>query len=285
MKPTYRIKDWDAHFENNRTRELRELRFVILPNKQDGDGYTELLDHPNGAAHFGAWCSLVQVASKCDPRGSLLRDAAKPHDSVSLARLTRLPKTTFDEALPRLVSIGWIEISSTEAQVIEKDSETSQAVVTKPQVGAEECGAYRKGIELERKELNRKEEKKEMARAEKPRSPSKPKLCDEDYLNDLQGRMAYQKLDVHLVHSKMLAWCENKGKQPTRGRLISWLNNEDQPMERSGGKNQSRPESSSERNARNLRDNCNYIRGLSNVDSQADREDPVGLLAAGPGNN
>jgi hypothetical protein len=34
----------------------------------DGDGYTELVDHDDGAAHLGAWCAIVQIASKCDPR-------------------------------------------------------------------------------------------------------------------------------------------------------------------------------------------------------------------------
>lgn len=105
----YKIRDWLKHFENNRTRELKELRFVILPNKHDGDGYTELLDHPNGAAHYGAWCAIVQVASKCEPRGTLLRDGARPHDSASLSRLTRIPKIVFDEALSRLLLIGWLD--------------------------------------------------------------------------------------------------------------------------------------------------------------------------------
>lgn len=109
MRQTYRIRDWDKNFENNRTRELKRLTFVCVPNKHDGDGYTELLDHPNGAAHLGAWLALVQVASKCDERGTLLRGAQKPHDMSSLARITRIPKEVFVEAMPRLIEIGWIE--------------------------------------------------------------------------------------------------------------------------------------------------------------------------------
>jgi hypothetical protein len=66
-----RIVDWELHFENNRTKELKRLTWVPFPNRHDGDGYTELLDHPDGAAHYGAWCAMVQVASKCDPRGTL----------------------------------------------------------------------------------------------------------------------------------------------------------------------------------------------------------------------
>ena len=102
------IVDWNVHYENNRTRELKHLAWVPMPNRHDGDGYTELVDHPNGAAHFGAWCALVEVASRCDERGTLLRRGAEPHDEASLARMTRLPESLWREVLPRLVSIGWI---------------------------------------------------------------------------------------------------------------------------------------------------------------------------------
>ena len=82
----YRIVDWAHHFENNRTKELKVLTWMRFPTKQDGDGYTDLLDHKDGAAHFGAWCALLQVAAKCGTRGTLLRDSGRPHDSISLAR-------------------------------------------------------------------------------------------------------------------------------------------------------------------------------------------------------
>lgn len=70
----------------------------------------------------------------------------------------------------------------------------------------------------------------EGAHAEKPRSRNTIKLCDEDYLNELQNKEAYKRLDVRHVYSKLAVWCENKGKQATRGRLIAWLNSEDKPV-------------------------------------------------------
>lgn len=103
------ITDWDKHYENNRTRDLKQMTWVPMPVKHDGDGYTELLDHPNGAAHFGAWCALVQVAARCGTRGTLLRGGGMAHDPGSLARMTRIPEKVWLEVLPRLVSIGWIE--------------------------------------------------------------------------------------------------------------------------------------------------------------------------------
>lgn len=62
------------------------------------------------------------------------------------------------------------------------------------------------------------------------RAPRAPQTCDDDWLKELQAKPAYQALNVALCYSKMVAWCEVKGKQPTRPRFINWLNREDVPM-------------------------------------------------------
>jgi len=136
----YRVRDWDDHFENNRTRELKRLAWVPMPVKHDGDGYTQLVDHRQGAAHFGAWCAIVEVAAKCDPRGTLLRDGGRPHDAASLARVTRLDRKTFDAVLPRLVSIGWLETY----EISQEDAGISQVPAQK---GREQKGREQKGRE------------------------------------------------------------------------------------------------------------------------------------------
>ena len=84
-----RINNWDEYFENNRSRGMRATTWVPIPNRLDGDGYSELLDHPEGAAHYGAWVAMVLMASKCHPRGTLVRDGGRPHDVRSLARISR----------------------------------------------------------------------------------------------------------------------------------------------------------------------------------------------------
>lgn len=130
----YRIRDWNKHFENNRTRDLVHMQWVPIPNKQDGDGYTALLlDHENGPAHFGAWCAIVQVASKCEPRGTLMRETGKPHDARSIARITRLPVAVVAEALERLIGdeIGWMELVA-----ISGVTETPQEGAATPQESA-----------------------------------------------------------------------------------------------------------------------------------------------------
>lgn len=119
MTVAYRIKDWNVHFENNRTRELKRLEWVPIPTKHDSDGFTQLMSHPNGTAHYGAWVLIVEVAAKCKVRGTLSRygagfshDAAggvKAYDSESLSRVCRGSAEVFAEVLPRLLEIGWLE--------------------------------------------------------------------------------------------------------------------------------------------------------------------------------
>lgn len=145
-----RIVDWDEHFENNRSRDLKRTEWVPVPNKHDGDGYTTLVDHPDGAAHYGAWLAILQVASRCDIRGTLLRSNRKPHTAASIARLTRLPAAIIEEAMKRLISdeIGWIELV---------DLETLTPI---PQVGAGETAGGCGRAPMEEKRTEGTEEKK-----------------------------------------------------------------------------------------------------------------------------
>lgn len=112
----YRIKDWAKLFENNRTRELKKLDWVPTPNKHDGDGYTMLLSMKNGEAMFGAWNAVLQVASRCEIRGTLLRNGRTPHNASSLSRITRFSESTIQSMLEACASkdIGWIEIEEDE---------------------------------------------------------------------------------------------------------------------------------------------------------------------------
>ena len=107
--PLLRVVDWNSHYENNRTRALKRMEWVPVPNGHDGDGYTELVEDSDGAAHLGCWLAILQVASKCNPRGVLMREGGTPHIAASLARITRLSAVAFDAAIPRLIAIGWLE--------------------------------------------------------------------------------------------------------------------------------------------------------------------------------
>lgn len=130
---TLRVASWSEHFENNRTRELKVMTWVPVPTKQDGDGYTQVMDHPHGAAHFGTWIAILQVAAKCDERGTLVRDGRNgvrvAHDATSLSRLTRIPRKTIADAIARLLEIGWLEEDA-------EDVELNPMESTSPHEGA-----------------------------------------------------------------------------------------------------------------------------------------------------
>lgn len=119
MADILRIVDWEENFENSRTRRIENLRWVPIPNKHDSDGYTTILDHPDGPAHYACWVVITQVASKCHPRGTLLRAPQQGHDSASLARVTRIPQELFESAIPRLLAVGWLERISSDGTALE----------------------------------------------------------------------------------------------------------------------------------------------------------------------
>jgi len=109
MADVWRIANWERIYENNRSREIRNPQWVPIPNRHDGAAYAELLDHEHGENHLAAWYACVQVASRCDPRGTLVRGSRRPHTARSLGLVTRISEQTFAEALPRFEALGWIE--------------------------------------------------------------------------------------------------------------------------------------------------------------------------------
>jgi hypothetical protein len=132
-----RIKDWTVRYEVNRTRELKRMDWVPMPNSMDGDGYTELMNHKHGAAHLGAWLAIVQIASKCEPRGCLIRRCGAPHDNESLSRISRISAKVFAEAIPRLLKIKWLEeIEIKPIQSVKPYADSKRVTPEIPQEGA-----------------------------------------------------------------------------------------------------------------------------------------------------
>ena len=151
---TYRIKKWDILYENNRTRTLKNMQWVPIPNQFDGDGYTQLMDEPDGMALYGSWVLLLAVASKCHPRGTLVRSNGKPHTVDSLARLTRGNSECFSRAIQLFIKIGWIEEISEETAKPQEG-----AVITQEGAGSAQCGADITALNgMERMEGNGKKE-------------------------------------------------------------------------------------------------------------------------------
>lgn len=57
-----------------------------------------------------------------------------------------------------------------------------------------------------------------------------PAMGHEEWLAHLQAMDAYRHLNVRVLYSRMVAWCEAKRKEPSRLRFVNWLNREDPPM-------------------------------------------------------
>lgn len=107
---------------------MDEMRWVPIPNKHDGDGYIEMVDGPDGAAILGCWLGIIQVASKCHPRGTLVKEGGIPHTAESISKKIRLPSAMIQKALDRACSklVNWLEVVS-EVAVSDTDTQACQA--------------------------------------------------------------------------------------------------------------------------------------------------------------
>jgi hypothetical protein len=109
--PLLRVRDWNQRHENNRSREMKRTDWFPALNDLSADSYVELVGHPEGAAHLGAWHAVLMAASRAKPRrGLLLREDGRPHTPESLARVTRLPEAIVEAAVARLLGIGLLEV-------------------------------------------------------------------------------------------------------------------------------------------------------------------------------
>tara|TARA_R110002020_G_scaffold13719_9_gene49175 strand:+ start:167 stop:883 length:717 start_codon:yes stop_codon:yes gene_type:complete len=108
----YRIRDWDERYENNRSRRVKSLQWVPTPNHHDGDGFIHIMSLEDAAEVFAGWMLILQVASRCHPRGTLVRGNGTPHSAASLAAKTRGRVKWFEKALKVLSGpdAPWLEI-------------------------------------------------------------------------------------------------------------------------------------------------------------------------------
>lgn len=114
----YRIKNWNDIYENNRSRTVKDLSWVPIPNRHDGEAYSRMMIQKDAAIYFSVWILLLQVASRCQPRGTLLTSACQPHNAESLAIKTRAKLEWFEKSLPFLVQIGWLEVERQEGDSV-----------------------------------------------------------------------------------------------------------------------------------------------------------------------
>lgn len=205
----YRIAGWNDIFENHRTRELRCLEWVPVPNKQDGDGFTDLMSRDNGPAIYGAWILMLQLASKCDPRGTLQRGSGElprrnaagrrpaprddagiretpkqvpqtPHTAESISRITRCPISVVQEAIEVCTEIGWLEcITIPDNDLRITANERGNSTEKEPRIPANErenSTIEGKGMEGNRIEGNGSTNTCVLANAEEPSKPTEREI-------------------------------------------------------------------------------------------------------------
>jgi hypothetical protein len=141
------VKDWAKLYECNRTRSLKRMHWLSLPTDQATDGYTELIAHERGLSHFGAFVAILQLAARCEPRGTLVRANGQAHTPESIARIVRTDQILIAEAIERLLAIGWLEIDVTQdgAGIPQAGANLPQASAESEQVGADQSAPTRHG--------------------------------------------------------------------------------------------------------------------------------------------
>ena len=113
----YSVRDWDIHFENNRSRTVENLRWVCVPNRHDGEGYSLIMEQKNAAELFAAWVLILQVSSKCQVRGTLMREDGTGLTAKSLSIKTRAPEKWFVEALKFFtINVPWLDCQESDSQ-------------------------------------------------------------------------------------------------------------------------------------------------------------------------
>lgn len=203
----YRIAKWNETYENNRSRLLKDLSFVLVPNSHDSEVYGYIMADRRAAQIFAAWILMLQVASRCQPRGTLIRQDGTPHDSASLAMRTRAPASWFDISIPFLADHGWLLRN----ELPDKDTALGCQI---PAVGCHQSVS-------ESKVREGKEENVGKTAVAVPTSLS---------LEVLKADPAYQGIDVEREHAKATVWCKAHRKVLTERRFVNWLNRCDKPI-------------------------------------------------------
>lgn len=119
IRPLYVIANWDLLYETYESARLaRGCAWVAMPNKHDGRGYRRLIREKDGAALYGAWALIVQVASKCPVRG-ILADLDGPLDPLDLEDKTGIEAKVYTRTLSLVTSerIGWVRAVSEPGEI------------------------------------------------------------------------------------------------------------------------------------------------------------------------
>lgn len=103
----YKIKDWESVWENYRSREVAEVRYVSLPVRRKSEARIELMLDDNGLAAFGLFILAVEIAACCPVRG-VLADDKGPLTPKRIALRIGRPVAQVEALHGMLVACGWL---------------------------------------------------------------------------------------------------------------------------------------------------------------------------------
>jgi hypothetical protein len=109
MPELYKIRDWNRHFETSDSKRYKTVSWIKVQNKLHGRGLRRLLRLPDGAAVFGAFILICEVASTMPVRG-ILADEDGPLSVTDIADKLAVSSDLILRALDVCSSkgIGWI---------------------------------------------------------------------------------------------------------------------------------------------------------------------------------
>ena len=130
----YKIRDWESLYETHETRKLKKMLWLSLPNNHDSLGFRKITMQKNCCEIFTVWILMLQMASRCNPRGTLNRENL-PLSPDDMGIITGIPADYFKNSIPFLISIGWVE----EIEISGKSPATSGDISGKPPDTGMEC--------------------------------------------------------------------------------------------------------------------------------------------------
>lgn len=227
----YRIKDWDGHFENDRSRRVDECSFVCVPNKQHGLGLLYILSLEDGLTVYAIWNLILGAASRQrKPRQGWMSDdgteAGIPWTHEEMALRWRRSIKEIETAIQVLCSsrVGWLE------------NATHQSFTTNPDLMAVE--GMKEGTNEGRKEVTSTADKPQVLAADlspvviefltKPgkRNKATTWALREDFLKELQTGFPHVGVRVECQKARTLVGCSSETLHTADGMrrfLFDWM--------------------------------------------------------------
>jgi transposase-like protein len=79
--------------------------------------WLELVDHPDGAAHYGALTAMRNLAAHGKPRGTITGEDGRAMDATTIAKLTRLPEPLIEATIKRCIRLNYLKYSTRKSRV------------------------------------------------------------------------------------------------------------------------------------------------------------------------